>query len=56
MTTNTQPVSTRAEFEQRIAQLVEDAARNGVDPRGGWATTATEDVRYEALITAVASG
>ena len=56
MPANTRPVRNRVEFEQRLADLVETAARNGVDPRGPWAIR--DDCgppEYEALITAVST-
>lgn len=56
MTTDTRQVTSRVEFERQLADLVETAAQNGVDPRGPWAVPDDPGPpEYEALITAVSS-
>ena len=44
----------RVEFERRLAELVETAVSNGVDPRGGWAIRdGYGPPRYDPHITEV---
>jgi hypothetical protein len=53
MTVNSDP-TTRAEFRDRLDDLIADARRNDVDVEGGWACRETADQSdYEVLISEV---
>ena len=54
MCTNTKTVTTEAEFDQRLDELVASARRHGIDVEGPWACRGAEDgFDYEVLVSAV---